>query len=372
MRVIAREWIVDRAALPHVVQAGTRIASEDGRISAIDQTPAAPHAERLRGTLLPGFVDLQVNGAGGRSVDEATPEALDVVAKAVWDGAATAFLPTLITAPWPNFLEQVEKVAKWIENWDGQGAEPLGLHLEGPFLSTPGAHADEHFLDPTPERLQALLNAARGKLRLITLGNARQQAASATQQLTKAGVTVALGHCDRGEGFTSCVDAGATAVTHLFNVMGRLHHRNLSPAALALDDERVACPIIVDGVHVAPAIIRTAYKVLGPDRTILVTDSVGAAGMKDGTYSLAGIEVTAKDGVVRDKNENLAGSALTMAMAARNFLSFVESAGPWTLARVASSNPAELINASNYGTIATGKRAAFTLLGDDGTICCVR
>ena len=101
----------------------------------------------------------------------------------------------------------------------------------------------------------------------------------------------------------SCVDAGATAVTHLFNVMGRLHHRNLSPAALALDDERVACPIIVDGVHVAPAIIRTAYKVLGPDRTILVTDSVGAAGMKDGTYSLAGIEVTAKDGVVRDKNE---------------------------------------------------------------------
>ena len=372
VHVIAREWIVDRAALPHLVQAGTRIASEDGRIAAIDQTEATPHAKRLPGTLLPGFIDLQVNGAGGHSVDEATPEALDAVAKAVWDGGATAFLPTLITAPWSNFLGQIEKVAKWIENWDGQGAEPLGLHLEGPFLSTPGAHAAEHFLDPTPERLQELLNAARGKLRLLTLGNAREQAASATRQLTKAGVTVALGHCDSSEGFTTCVNAGATAVTHLFNVMGRLHHRDLGPAALALDDERVACPIIVDGVHVAPTIVRSAYKVLGPDRTILVTDSVGAAGMKDGTYSLAGIEVTAKNGVVRDENANLAGSALTMAMAARNFLSYIESAGPWTLARVASSNPAQLIGASSHGAIAPGKRAAFTLLGDDGTISCVR
>ena len=372
MHVIAREWIVDRAALPHVVQDSTRIASEDGRITAIDQNKAAPHAERLRGTLLPGFVDLQVNGAGGRSVDEATPEALNVVAKAVWDGAATAFLPTLITAPWSSFLEQVDKVAKWIENWDGQGAEPLGLHLEGPFLSTPGAHAAEHFVEPTHERLQELLNAARGKLRLMTLGNAREQAVTATRQLTKAGVTVALGHCDRGEGFTDCVDAGATAVTHLFNVMGPLHHRKLGPAALALDDERVSCPIIVDGVHVAAAMVRNAFKILGPDRMILVTDAVGAAGMPDGTYSLSGIKVTAKQGIVRDDNGNLAGSALTMALAARNFLTLVKSAGPWTLAKIASSNPASLIEAADYGAITQGKRAAFTLLDDNGSIRCVR
>lgn len=333
---------------------------------------SGPAAVRLRGTLLPGFVDLQVNGAGGRSVDEATKEALDVVARAVWDGGAVAFLPTLITAPWPELLQQVDRVAQWIETWNGEGAEPLGMHLEGPFLATPGAHIEELFLDPTPERLAELLAAARGKLKLVTIGNARNGAAAATKILTEAGVTVALGHCDRGDGFTACVDAGATTVTHLFNVMGPLHHRKLGLAALALDDARVACPIIVDGVHVAPAMVRNAFKILGPDRMILVTDAVSAAGMPNGTYSLSGIKVTATDGIVRDANGNLAGSALTMAMAARNFLTFVESAGPWTLARIASSNPAALVGVANYGALAQGHRAAFTLLDDDGSIRCVR
>lgn len=375
--VIATEWIVDRAILPNVVRQGTRIASSEGRIVTIEQVVieqavSSGHAERLHGTLLPGFVDLQVNGAGGRSVDEATPEALDTIAQAVWQGGAVAFLPTLITAPWSQLLQQVRQVAEWIENWNGEGAEPLGLHLEGPFLVTPGAHPAEHFVDPSEERLRELLDAARGKLRLVTLGNARDGAAAATRFLVEAGVTVALGHCDRGDGFQACVDAGATAVTHLFNVMGPLHHRILGPAALALDDARVTCPIIADGVHVAPAMLRNAFQVLGPDRMILVTDAVGAAGMPDGTYSLSGIKVTAKDGVVRDGNGNLAGSALTMALCARNFLSFVPTAGAWTLARIASSNPAALLHDTDYGLIANGRQAAFTLLADDGSIRCIR
>ncbi len=374
MRVITHEWIVDRAILPHVVQAGTRVASIDGRIVAVDQMPAGPEAKQLRGTLLPGFLDLQVNGAGGRSVDEATPDALQAVAESVWNGGATAFLPTLITAPWSQLLEQVRAVAAWIDQWSAEatGAEPLGIHLEGPFLATPGAHPEEHFLDPTPERLTKLLDAARGHLRLITIGNARSGAPAATKQLVEAGVTVALGHCDRGDQFQECVDAGATAVTHLFNVMGPLHHRKLSPAALALDDERVTCPMIVDGVHVAEAMVRNAFRILGPDRTVLVTDAVSAAGMPDGTYSLSGLEVTATDGVVRNANGNLAGSALTMARAAQNFLSFVDTAGPWTLAKIASTNPARLIGAKRHGALQREHRAAFTLLEVDGTIRAVR
>ena len=280
VRVIAREWIVDRATLPDVVQAGARVASIDGRIVAVDQMAAGPQAERLRGTLLPGFVDLQVNGAGGRSVDEATPEALQTVAEAVWDGGATAFLPTLITAPWPRLLEQVRAVAGWIAQWSpdggatpGPGAGPLGLHLEGPFLTTAGAHPAEHFIDPDADRIDELLDAASGKLRLITIGNSRNGAAAATKKFVDAGVTVALGHCDKADGFAECVDAGATAVTHLFNVMGPLHHRLLGPAALALDDVRVTCPMIVDGVHVAAAMVRNAFCILGPDRTVLVTDA---------------------------------------------------------------------------------------------------
>ncbi len=368
----ASEWIVDRAVLAHAVQAGTRIAAVDGRIVAIDQQAASPHGKRLRGTLLPGFVDLQCNGAGGRSVDEATGEALDIVAAAVFRGGATAFLPTLITAPWDRLLQQVAAVAAWIERWHGQGAEPLGLHLEGPFLQAPGAHDASCFVDPTTLRVQQLLAAANGRLRLVTLAHSRLGAAAATAQLVQAGVTVALGHCDQTLGFTACVDAGARAVTHLFNVMGPLHHRDVGVAGMALDDERVTCPLIVDGVHVHPAMVRNAFRVLGPDRLVLVSDAVGAAGMPDGDYSLAGIAVRAKDGVVRDGAGRLAGSALTMALAARNFLQFVQTAGPWTLARVAASNPAALVQCADFGTLAVGKRAAFTLLGDDGSFTCIR
>lgn len=369
--LIATEWIADRAVLPHLVQTGTRIAAIDGRIAAIDQEAAGPTAQRLRGTLLPGFVDLQCNGAGGRSVDEGSTAALDTIAAAVWQGGAVAFLPTLISAPWDRLLEQVEAVAAWIDGWKGDGAEPLGIHLEGPFLTAPGAHDPAHFVDPTPALLQELFDAARGRLRLVTIANARPGAAEAIATLHEAGVTCALGHCDAAVGFAECGAAGAAAVTHLFNVMGPLHHRSMGLAAHALDDERFTCTLIVDGVHVDPVMVRNAFKILGPDRFALVTDSVAAAGMPDGEYHLSGVRVVAANGVVRDEKGRLAGSALTMALAAQNFLEFVPGAGPWTLARVAATNPARVARAALRGSIAVGQRAQFTLLGDDGSVSCV-
>ncbi|MCR9245329.1 MAG: N-acetylglucosamine-6-phosphate deacetylase [bacterium] len=369
----ANEWIVDRVVSPDGILAAARVKAVDGRIMTIDHEPAGTRAERLRGTLLPGFVDLQVNGAGGRSVDEATPDALDTVARAVFEGGAVAFLPTLITADWQTLLAQVRAVAEWIAACEPRAdhATPLGLHLEGPFLTTSGAHPVQHFVDPTPERIDELLRAADGHLRLVTLASARTGAAHAVERLTAAGVTCAIGHCDRPEGFAAAVDAGATCVTHLFNVMGPLHHRDDNVATRALDEPRISCPIIVDGVHVQPAMVRHAFRILGPDRTVLVTDAVAAAGMPDGTYRLSGIEVHHERGIVRDRDGRLAGAALTMALAARNFREFVPTAGDWTLARIASHNPARLIGAEEYGRIAEGQRAAFTLLADDGSARCV-
>jgi N-acetylglucosamine-6-phosphate deacetylase len=370
--VIASEWIVASAVLPHVVQTSTRITAQNGRIVAIEQVPPADGADRIAGTLLPGFVDLQVNGAGGHSVDEATPEALDAVAEATWRGGAVAFLPTLITAPWERLLQQVDAVARWIGAYRGRGATPLGLHLEGPFLLTAGAHDAEWFLDPTPARVQQLLAAARGYLRLVTLASARAGAAEAIALLRGHGVTCALGHCDRTEGFAECAAAGATAITHLFNAMGPMHHRDVGIAGQALDDDRITCTLIADGVHVHPVMVRNAFRILGPDRTVLVTDATAAAGRPDGEYQLAGKCVVSKDGVVRDSAGRLAGSALTMGRAASNFLRFSPQAGPWTLARIASENPARLAGAGDHGGVAVGKRAAFTLLGDDGTFTCLR
>lgn len=370
--MFAEEWLVDQVVLPDRVLAGARVAAVDGRIVAIDHRAANATASRLRGTLLPGLVDLQVNGAGGRSVQEACAAALDTIATAVWHGGATSFLPTLISAPFPRLLEQVAAVAQWIRDWHGRGAQPFGLHLEGPFLTTAGAHDPADFVDPTPDRLEALLAAAAGQLRLVTLAPARSGAAAATAWLRQRGIAVALGHCDSTVGFADCVDAGANAVTHLFNVMGRIHHREPGLAALAMLEPRLWCPLIADGVHVHPSMVALAFRVLGPDRMLLVTDAMAAAGMPAGRYELGGAVVTAEHGVVRDDRGNLAGSALTMADAARNLLRWLPEIGPWTLAKVAAHNPAKVLGiADRVGSLAIGQPARFTLLDDQGAVRCI-
>jgi N-acetylglucosamine-6-phosphate deacetylase len=370
--VHATELVVDRAVLPDHVTVGARVVCADGRVQRIDTQAGGAGAGRLRGTLLPGLVDLQVNGAGGHSVDEATGAALDAIARAVWDGGAVAFLPTLITAPWERLLAQVDAVARWCATWRDVGAEPLGLHVEGPFLEVGGAHDPACFVDPTPQRIDALLAAARGRLRLVTLASSRPGAADAVRRLRAAGVAVALGHVAATAGFADCVAAGAGMVTHLFNAMGPLHHREPGIAGLALDDARLAAGLIADGAHVHEAMLRNALRILGPDRMVLVTDAVAAAGMPDGEFTLQGMRVRSQAGVVRDARGVLAGSALTMAQAARNFLRFCPEAGIWTLARVAATNAARLLAADDYGVLAPGRRAAFTLLGDDGAAHCVR
>ncbi len=370
------ELAVERAALPDHVALGARIAVRAGRITAIDTAAATAGAptRRLAGTVLPGFVDLQVNGGGGRSVDEAVPDALDTVARAVFAGGAVAFLPTLITAPWARLLSQVAAVATWIQSGGDRAdrATPLGIHLEGPFLEVAGVHDPSCFLDPTEARIDALLAAARGTLRMVTLANCRPGAAAAVARLRRAGVAVALGHVRTVTGFAECVAAGAAVVTHLFNAMGPLHHREPGIAGLALDEARLSCALIADGAHVHPAMLRTAFAALGRDRTVLVSDAVAAMGMPDGSYGLGDLRVRAEHGVVRDDQGRLAGSALTMGRAAATFAACVPAAGPWTLARLCATNPAALLGADDYGLLASGRRAAFTVLGDDGTTTALR
>jgi len=368
------ELFCDLAALPDRTVAGARVRVRDGQVVDVVAAPAPAAARRIAGTLLPGFVDLQVNGAGGRSVAEATPDALEQVAQAVWDGGAVAFLPTLITAPWDVLLRQVTAVAEWIGSRDSNadGAEPLGLHVEGPFLEVAGAHDAAALIDPTPERIAALIDAARGRLRLVTLASSRPGAAAAVDRLRQAGVTVALGHVADPRGFDDCVAAGATAVTHLFNAMGAMHHREPGVAGRCLDEPRLSCCLIADGVHVHPSIVRLAFATLSTDRTVLVTDATAAAAMPDGEYRLSGATVRASGGVVRDAAGHLAGSALTMAQAARGFLSMVPGAGPWTLARIASTNPAALACAASYGAVESGRRAAFTVVDEDGAARALR
>lgn len=360
----------DAAVIDGTLVTQASILVENGWITAIgeDADRSAAPRERLAGTLLPGPIDLQVNGAAGHGVEEATPAALDAISVAVREGGATAFLPTLITAPMDELLARTAEVAEWLEGRPAAGAIPLGLHLEGPFLEVSGAHDPARFVDPTPERIGALLDAARGHLALVTLAPARHGSVEATRRLVAAGVCVAIGHAAGVDRFAACVDAGARLVTHLYNAMSPAHHRAPGVAGLALDDERLACSMIVDGVHVHPAMVRNAWRCLGRQRLVLITDSISAAGMPDGTYQLSGVQVRMERGVVRDGQGRLAGSALSLQHAARNFLEMVPTAGPVDLACVTAENPARLLGDDTRGVIAEGRRAEFALLRPTGEL----
>jgi hypothetical protein len=271
-------------------------------------------------------------------------------------------------------LQQVDAVARWIEQWYGQGAEPLGLHLEGPFLCTPGAHDAHCFVDPTPARLDELLAAARGTLRLVTLAHARPGRADATRRLVAAGVTVALGHCDRSDGFTACVDAGARASRTCSTSWARCTTATSAPPAGARRRTR-ALPVDPrrrarapgDGAQRVPhprprphraghrrrRSRRHARRRLHAERHRRCARAAAWCATQQGPPRRLG----ADDG---------AGRAQLPAM--------VPMAGPWTLARVAATNPAALLGTAGerFGSLQVGKRAAFTLLGDDGSFRCVR
>ncbi|MBJ76122.1 MAG: N-acetylglucosamine-6-phosphate deacetylase [Planctomycetes bacterium] len=351
-------------------QAGP-VLLEDDRIIAVGAQALGADSDRvleLEGSLLPGLIDLQVNGAGGRGVEECTTDALDTVARTVWSGGAVAFLPTLISASLEDLLGQTAALADWIEAWDGVGARPLGIHLEGPFLEVPGAHPVDHLQDPETEDVQALIDAARGHLKLLTLAPARGGAIEATAQLRAAGVCVSIGHARDDARLSDCVEAGAQMVTHLFNAMSPLHHREPGISGRCMADPALSCSLIVDGIHVHPTMVQNAFRCLGQDRMVLVTDCMAAAGMPDGVYSLGSSQVTLADGEVRDSNGTLAGSAILMTDAVHRFLEYVPETDGTHVAQLASTNPARLLGLADMGRIAPDTAPGFSLLTEDGHV----
>lgn len=340
---------------------------EDGWIVEPRGAGAPGHERAIAGTLLPGFVDLQVNGMGGIGFEDGDDDAFDAAAHAVRAGGAAAFLPTLITAPLDRLVERASRLASWVKRrGPTAAATPLGIHLEGPFLELAGAHDATALIEPDARSVGRLLDACAGTLRLVTLAPGLPGAVEAVARLRAAGVAVAFGHARSTRQFDACVDAGATLVTHLFNAMSPLHHRDPGITGLALDELRLSCCLIADGHHVHPAVLRTAWRVLGCARTILVTDAIAAAGMSDGAYSLAGLAVQSRGGVVRDARGTLAGSALTMTEAVTRFARFVNGLAAPELAAIAAENPARAIGAAEFGALSAGCRAAFAVLDDAG------
>ncbi|MCI4592652.1 N-acetylglucosamine-6-phosphate deacetylase [Sphingobium sp. BYY-5] len=312
------------------------------------------------GWIVPGFIDTQVNGGGGVLFND-QPD-VDTIARI---GAAhapygtTAFLPTLISCPLPVIAQALEAVDQAIE----QGVPGVvGIHVEGPFLnaSRKGIHDAENFRPLDEEALTLLTAPRRGRV-LVTLAP-EQNDVAAIRALVEAGVIVSIGHSNATYAQArAAIDAGATGVTHLFNAMSPLHHREPGVVGAALENQALYCGLIIDGAHMHPAAARIALAARPLDRFLLVTDAMPSVGNAIKEFMLNGERITVKNGVCVNEAGTLAGSDLDMALAVRNThelgLSLRDAVA------MAAANPAAFLGlGAERGMLAPGFRADFVWL----------
>ncbi|MFT2691217.1 N-acetylglucosamine-6-phosphate deacetylase [Clavibacter zhangzhiyongii] len=295
------------------------ILLDGGAIAAVGSGRAAPTADRTvdlgDATLVPGFVDLHVHGGAGGSHDDG-PEGIRTALALHRRHGTTRSVLSLVANPVPDLARSLTQIRAVMAD------DPLvlGAHLEGPFLSphAAGAHAHEHLVDPTPARVDALLEAGEGALRQVTVAPELDGALDAIRRLVDAGVVAAVGHTTcSGDLARAAFDAGATVLTHAFNAMPGIRHREPGPIMAALADERVTLELILDGVHVAPSVAGLLLRE-APGRVALVTDAMAAAGSADGRYRLGALEVDVAAGIARlAGSDTIAGSTLTQDAALR-------------------------------------------------------
>src|SRR5215207_4507149 len=340
-----------------LVLEGSTIKAVSRDVADADKTLEFPDS-----FLVPGFVDLQINGAFGIDV-VSKPERLKELSTRLVGTGTTAYLPTVISRPpeeYPNLLPRILPIA------DNEGAEPLGLHLEGPFLNPKkrGAHPEAHIAPVDVGALVTMLDVA--PVRMLTVAPELHGADKAIRTAVSRGVVVSIGHSEAtfAEAYEA-MNSGGTAVTHLFNAMSPLHHRKPGLPGAAFTHPRVTCGIIADGQHVHPEMINLTFRIPGPDRLYLVTDAIAAAGTGPGEYPLATLRVYNNDGVPIPESGAIAGSVLTMNEALKNVLAFTGCTIPEAV-RMAGTTPARFIGEGGCkGRLVPGYDADVAVLRPD-------
>ena len=346
------------------------ITVEDGLIR--DLVTGDPNASS--DTLAAPFLDIHVHGACTHDFMAATPREIGEVGRFLARHGVGHYLPTTVTSPLDLTLRALDTLAGVIDATpghhpaDGQhAAVPVGIHLEGPFVShiKRGVHPAACILEPSVALFERFQQAARGHIRLMTLAPELPNALELIEHATRSGVRVTMGHSNAtGAQTLAAIAAGASSSTHLFNAMRPLDHREPGIVGTILDRDDVYAEAICDGVHVHPAVVRLWLKAKGEDRAILVTDGMSATGMPDGTYMLGDFPVEVRDGVCLS-GSTLAGSILTMDQAVQNLQAFT-GASLTVAVRLASRNPAAMLGLPHLGTSAPGRPADFNIFDSTG------
>ncbi|HEX4784164.1 MAG TPA: N-acetylglucosamine-6-phosphate deacetylase [Candidatus Sulfotelmatobacter sp.] len=351
---------------------------EDGKISEISSQSAkeAPGNASLvdfgDAVLAPGFIDIHMHGGTGIDLMRASPADLPRLGKFLASHGVTGYFPTTVAAPLDATCAALGRLADAIEvaaNDKSVQARPLGIHLEGPFLSHKrrGVHPPENLLTPTLEIFDRLWQAARGHVRMMTIAPEIDGAMEVIAEAARRKVCVSIGHSDaQMPAAQDAVKNGARHATHTFNAMRPLDHRDPGIVGEVLSDDRISADIIVDGIHVEPHVVKLFLRAKGRERAVLITDAISATGMPDGRYQLGPIEVDVKDGKCTSGG-SLAGSVLTMDRAVRNVTQFSD----WTLrdaVRAATLNPARAAGLQGMGSLAAGAAADFVVLSPAGEV----
>ncbi|QMV17983.1 N-acetylglucosamine-6-phosphate deacetylase [Granulicella sp. 5B5] len=382
-----------------------RIAA-DGTLLELTSDPAALAHET--DTLTASFLDVHTHGAVGHDVMHVDPAGLSRMQRFLASHGVASYLPTTVTASVDSTLRALEALANAVESTPAPGeAQPIGIHLEGPFLShiKRGTHPPAELQQPSIELFDRFQQAARGHILLMTIapelvseeapansalkgtgfspsggsrglqapekgaGSPGLQPRVSTEGTTaldlirhaaSKGVRATLGHSNATDAEARCgIAAGATSATHIFNAMRALDHREPGIVGAILDDDSLFAEIICDGIHVAPELIRLWLKIKGPHRGILVTDAMSATGIGDGSYSLGDFDVTVTDGRallsgdLAQGKETLAGSLLTLDVAVANLQHFAH-ADLGAATRLASHNPAAMLGRPSHTAFTIG------------------
>ncbi len=339
-----------------------RGASVLGVDSANESVVDSPTIDAEGLLISPGLIDLQING--GHGLDLATePESMWELANRLVAYGVTAFCPTIVTGPTEINHRAIAALAN--RPADHLGAEPLGLHFEGPMLNGDykGAHRDAYLRAPSLEDVERW--SSRQGVALVTLAPELPGAQKVIEHLRSQGVVVAAGHSAASAvEAKQAMDAGITMVTHLFNAMAPIHHRDPRLAGFAMANRGLTAGLIVDGIHVDPVMVAAAWAAKGMTGLVLVSDAVAAMGMPPGTHEFGSVPVIADDEGVRYEDGTLAGSALTLDAAARNLMDY---SGCWVEEALCTvtATPASVLDLPDRGVIAPGAVADFALFDDE-------
>lgn len=362
-RLIAPEGTIDNPV----------VVIEDGVIAGIapraqTELPPCRHLDFPSCTMTPAFFDVHCHGSAGHDVMEATREAFVAVGGFLAKHGVGAYLPTTVTMSMDGTLKSLAGMAKFIGS-DEFGARALGIHIEGPFLSPhkKGAHPASLLQTPSVELFDRMWQASEGKIRLMTIAPELPNALDVIARAVGLGVRVSLGHSNADAAAAKAgVRAGGTTATHAYNAMRNFDHKAPGLLGEVLTNDDLFAEVICDGFHVDPAAVIMYWRCKGPERAILITDAMNAAGMPDGDYKLGELDVKviggkcvlASDG----SGDTLAGSTLSLDRGVKNFAAFT-GAPLNEVALLASRNPARMAGFDGeVGSLAVGRAADINVL----------